>query len=355
LREREKVPKRNIRILVVDDSIFIQKLLVAILESDPELAVVGVAKNGRQAVEMVATLNPDLVTMDIRMPVMDGFEATQTIMAENPKPILVISSSVSSRDMNVSFNAIKAGALDIIEKPQGSLRSDYREIGAEIVKRVKMLSEIKVFRHLSPRLTREVPLPEKEGGEEVGRQAVAIGASTGGPSAIHQVLRAAPEDLAASMFVTQHISEGFGEGYVEWLRRNIKLKIKMAEEGDSVSPGTVYFSPDRGLLELQGKNRIAVRRPSGGVGRMNIDAMISSVAEAYRHRAIGVLLTGMGNDGVAGLRRIKENGGTTIVQDEKTSIIFGMPRAAIEEGVADQVLPLDEILPAVMRLLIGQR
>jgi two-component system chemotaxis response regulator CheB len=349
------VPKRKIRILVVDDSIFIQKLLVAILESDPELAVVGVAKNGRQAVEMVASLNPDLVTMDIRMPVMDGFEATQTIMAENPKPILVISSSVSSRDMNVSFNAIKAGALDIIEKPQGSLRSDYREVGAEIIRRVKMLSEIKVFRHLSARLTRGVSLPEKKDGEEPGRQAVAIGASTGGPSAIHQILQAAPEELAVAVFVTQHISEGFGEGYVEWLRRNTKLKIKMAEEGDHVTPGTVYFSPDRGLLELQGRNRIAIRRPSGGEGRMNINAMISSVAEAYRHRAIGVLLTGMGNDGVAGLRRIKENGGTTIVQDEKTSIIFGMPRAAIEEGLADQVLPLDEILPAVMRLIAGQR
>jgi two-component system chemotaxis response regulator CheB len=350
-----KVPKRKIRILVVDDSIFIQKLLVAIFESDPELAVVGVAKNGRQAVEMVGTLNPDLVTMDIRMPVMDGFEATQTIMAENPKPILVISSSVSSQDMNVSFNAIKAGALDIIEKPQGSLRADYREVGAEIIRRVKMLSEIKVFRHLSPHLTRDVRLPEKKAAEEPGRQAVAIGASTGGPSAIHQILQAAPETLGVSMFVTQHISEGFGEGYVEWLRRNTKLKIKMAEEGDYVSPGMVYFSPDRGLLELQGRNRIAIRKPTGGAGRMNIDAMISSVAEAYRSRAIGVLLTGMGNDGVAGLRRIKENGGKTIVQDEKTSVIFGMPRAAIEEGVADQVLPLDEILPAVMRLLAGQR
>jgi two-component system chemotaxis response regulator CheB len=349
------VPKKKIRILVVDDSIFIQKLLVAILESDPELAVVGVAKNGREAVEMVGSLNPDLVTMDIRMPVMDGFEATQTIMAENPKPILVISSSVSSRDMNVSFNAIKAGALDIIEKPQGSLRSDYREVGAEIIRRVKMLSEIKVFRHISPRLTRDVPWPEEKGGGEPGRQAVAIGASTGGPSAIHQILQAAPEALAVSVFVTQHISEGFGEGYVEWLRRNTKLKIKMAEEGDHVMPGTVYFSPDRGLLELLGRNRIAIRRPRDGEGRMNINAMISSVAEAYRHRAIGVLLTGMGNDGVKGLRRIKENGGTTIVQDEKTSIIFGMPRAAIEEGVADQVLPLDEILPAVMRILAGQR
>ena len=342
---------KRITVVIAEDSIFTQKLLVRILESDPDIEVVGVAKNGREAVEMVRDLKPDIVTMDIRMPVMDGFQATQRIMTETPTPILVISSSVSSDDLKISFNAIQAGALEIIEKPQGSLQSDYREIGSDIIRRVKMISEIKVFRHLSPRLREPTSSPVEKRGGGPGERVVAIGASTGGPSALHTIMREVPDDFPAAIFVTQHISEGFGDGCVEWLNRTASLKVKVAEDQEPIEKGVVYFAPDRGLLEIQGRRRIRIRRAATSEERLNIDCMMKSLALNFGARMVGILLTGMGSDGVLGLRSIKERGGRTIVQNEETSIVFGMPRAAIEAGVADQVLPLDEILPAAMKLL----
>lgn len=348
----EKMSKNGkIRAVVAEDSIFTQRLLVKILESDPGIEVVGVARNGREAVELVRQLKPSIVTMDIRMPVMDGFQATQIIMTECPTPILVISSSVSGDDLKISFNAIQAGALDIVEKPRGSLQSDYQEIGAEIIKRVKLISDIRVFRHLSPRLRRHVTWPEEEPKGGFSQKVVAIGASTGGPSALSRLLGMMPEKFPTSVFVTQHISEGFGRGCVEWLAKKSALKVKVAEEGEGVAPGVVYFSPDRALLELISRRRIHLRGPSSTEERLNIDAMMKSVASVFGDRAIGVLLTGMGSDGVEGLKKIKEAGGSTIVQDEESSIVFGMPKAAIEAGVADRVLPLDDIVQGVMDLL----
>jgi two-component system chemotaxis response regulator CheB len=342
---------RPIRVLVAEDSLFARSVLVKILESDPRIKVIGVARNGKEAVEMVATLRPDVVTMDIRMPVMDGFQATQSIMAENPTPILVISASVASEDLKISFNAIQAGALDIIEKPRGNLSSGYEKLGREIVRRVKMVAEIKVFRHLSGRLQRPLSweAPASPGGK--AEFAVAIGASTGGPSALLAILQAVPAGFPAPVLITQHISEGFGRGCAEWLDRNSALEVKVAEEGDRLRAGVAYFAPDRGLLELRGKWDVAIRPQKVRQGRQPIDAMIGSVAEAWREKAVGVVLTGMGNDGTEGLRRVKALGGRTVAQDEKSSVVFGMPRAAIEAGVADQVLPLDEIASGILRLV----
>ena len=342
---------RKLRVVIAEDSIFTQKLLVKILESDPDIEVVGIAKNGAEAVDLVRKVRPDIVTMDIRMPVMNGFQATERIMSETPTPILVISSSVSGDDLKISFNAIQAGALEIMEKPQGSLQSDYQQIGSEIIRRVKMISEIKVFRHISPKLRSEVGLPGSAGGDAEEGWVVALGASTGGPSALHQIFRDVKEDFPAVVFVTQHISEGFGEGCVEWLDRSSALEMKVARNQEVVQKGTVYFAPDRGVMEAVGKRRVGVRDAKYKEERLNIDCMMKSVAAAYGDRVVGVLLTGMGNDGVEGLRSIKKMGGRTIVQNEETSIVFGMPRAAIEAGVADEVLPLDEIIPAVMKML----
>jgi two-component system chemotaxis response regulator CheB len=345
------VKNKKISVVIADDSIFTQKLLVRILQSDPDIEVVGVAKNGREAVEMVRNLKPDIVTMDIRMPVMDGFQATQRIMTETPTPILVISSSVSSDDLKISFNAIQAGALEIIEKPRGGLQSGYREIGADIIRRVKMIAEIKVFRHFSPRLREAASWPMEKKGGGPGEWVVAVGASTGGPSALHTLLREVPADFPAAMFVTQHISEGFGAGCVEWLDRSASLKVKVAEDQEQIEKGVVYFAPDRGLLEVHGRRRIGIRRAVTSEERLNIDCMMKSLAMNFGSKTVGILLTGMGSDGVQGLRSIKEMGGRSIVQNEETSIVFGMPRAAIEAGVVDQVLPLEEVLPAAMKLL----
>ena len=343
---------RPIRVLVAEDSLFARSVLVKILESDPALKVVGIARNGQEAVERVRELRPDVVTMDIRMPVMDGFEATQAIMAECPTPILVISASVGSDDLKISFNAIQAGALDIIEKPRGNLQSGYERLGAQIVRRVHMVAEIRVFRHISPRLQRPIAWTPPAGTAlRSPEHAVAIGASTGGPSALLSILQAAPAGFPAPIFITQHISEGFGRGCAEWLARNSALEVKVAEDGERVRSGVVYFAPDCGLLELRGKWAISVRAQRARTERATIDIMIASVAEAWRERSIAVLLTGMGSDGVEGLRRVKELGGRTLAQDEKTSVVWGMPRAAAEAGVADQVLALDDIPRALLRLV----
>lgn len=322
-----------------------------ILESDPDIEVVGKARNGEEAVRLVKELKPDIVTMDIRMPVMDGFQATQVIMSECPTPILVISSSVSGNDLRISFNAIQAGALDIIEKPQGSLKSDFKAIGDDIIRRVKMISEIKVFRHLSTRLTERTVAPGPQSPKRDNLDAVAIGASTGGPSALHRILMHAPAEFPATVFITQHISEGFGEGCVEWLGRNSALDVRVAQNGDTVRAGSVYFAPDRGVMEILPSKRINIRRPGTAEERLNINAMMNSVASVYGGRAIGVILTGMGSDGVEGLRSIKNAGGRTVVQNEKTSIVYGMPRAAVEAGAADMSLGIDEILPHLLKLL----
>jgi two-component system chemotaxis response regulator CheB len=344
--------QRTVRVLVAEDSLFARSVLVKLLESDPRISVVGVARNGQEAVDLVRELHPDVVTMDIRMPVMDGFQATQRIMAENPTPILVISASVGSEDLKISFNAIQAGALDIIEKPRGNLQSSYEKIGAEIVRRVLMVAEIRVFRHISPRLQRPISwTPPAGAGKQAPDYAVAIGASTGGPSALLSILQAAPPGFPAPVFITQHISEGFGRGCAEWLARNSALEVKVAEDGEAVRAGVVYFAPDRGLLELRGKWLVSVRPQRARTERATIDTMIVSVAEAWRERTIGVLLTGMGSDGVDGLRRVKLHGGRTVAQDEKTSVVWGMPRAAAEAGVADQIVALEDIPQALLRLV----
>lgn len=343
---------KAIRVLVAEDSLFARSVLVRILESDPMIEVVGVARNGQEAVELVRALRPDVVTMDIRMPVMDGFQATQLIMAENPTPILVISASVGSEDLKISFNAIQAGALDIIEKPRGNLQSGYEKLGAQIVRRVRLVSEISVFRHLKPRLQRPIAWTPPPGAGKGGFEcAVAIGASTGGPSALLSIMQALPAGFPAPVFITQHISDGFGRGCAEWLARNSALEVKVAEDREQVRAGVVYFCPDRGLLGVRGQGTVSVRPQSAQTERAAIDTMIASVAEAWRERTIAVLLTGMGSDGVEGLRRVKQHGGRTVAQDEKTSVVWGMPRAAAEAGVADQMLALEEIPRALLRLV----
>ncbi len=338
-----------IKVLIAEDSIFIQKILVKIIESDPSLQVVGVAKNGEMAVDMVRNLRPDIITMDIRMPVMDGFQATRIIMAENPTPILVVSSSVKDEDLKISFNAIQAGALDIMEKPRGHLSGDYLELGQEIIRRIKLISEIKVFRHISPRHQADLDLPGKLM-EKTRAKAVAIGASTGGPSAVFHVITSLAEDFPAPLFVTIHISEGFGRGCADWLKRNAKLDVRIPEDGEHIQPGTVYFSPDDRRMMLVSRNFIAV---TGSLSNHSqpIDEMMSSFAEVYGPNGVGVLLTGMGDDGARGMQQIKQAGGRTIAQDEETSVVFGMPKEAIALGVVDKVLPLDKISRQILTFL----
>ncbi|MEW6324267.1 MAG: chemotaxis response regulator protein-glutamate methylesterase [Nitrospirota bacterium] len=339
-------PDRVIRVLVVEDSATTSRLLETFLNSDPQIAVVGVARNGRDATELVQKLRPDLVTMDINLPVMDGFEATKWIMAFQPTPILILSTRVYQGGRDNVFQAIAYGALDVVEKVPFVPGGDGAK---ELIEKVKRLSRVRVIRHPLAKLEQQ-RLELQIDAPPAGRRLVAIGASTGGPVAIFDVLRRLPAHFPASVAVVLHIAKGFTEGFVEWVRADCALRVQLARHGESLESGVVYVAPDDrhlrvvkpGLIHLSDDPPVQGHRPS-------VTALFESAADSYGSAAIGVLLTGMGRDGARGMQAIKERGGRTIAQDEQSSIIFGMPRAAIELGAVDRVLPLPDVAETLIR------
>ncbi len=333
-----------IRVLVAEDSSTTRELLVALLRADPEVQVVGEAKNGAEAVEMARRLKPDVITMDIQMPVMDGFEATRRIMIEAPTPIVIVSSSFRARDVEVSMHALRAGALSVLAKPGGISSPEFEASARQFLQSVKAMSQVKVVRRWSDRMKGERPsAPRLAGGPARGR-IVAVAASTGGPAALHQILTSMPGDFCAPILVVQHISAGFVDGLARWLNDVAQLKVKVAENGETLSPSTVYLAPDdrhlgvssQGIIQLSGTPPIGGFRPSGSF-------LFESVARVYGGATVGVVLTGMGEDGVQGLQAIRDVGGTVIAQDENSSVVFGMPGAAIAAGCVDWILPLSAV------------
>ncbi len=345
------------RVLVVDDSPLARSIITAILKSSEGIEIVGEAENGQEAVEMVPQLKPDIITMDIIMPIMDGLEAIQYIMASHPTPILVVT---SNREAGVAFQAISSGALEVMLKPDLSLGPEQWD---GFVERVKLLSRVKVITHMRGRKALEAqkikPIeisPSVPETRPVPRRGwlVAIGSSTGGPGALSNVLGPLPKDLSVGFVIVQHIAEGFVGGLVEWLDTVTELKVKEASTGQAIFPGEAYVAPTghHMVVTRDGKIELNDDPPVGGQ-RPSVDVLFESVCKCYGPRSVGVLLTGMGRDGAQGLKKIRQAGGKTIAQDEKTSAVFGMPRAAIELGGADMVLPLPAIAEEIVRLLSG--
>lgn len=345
--------RRKIRVLVVDDSPVARAVLRSILESDDQIDVVGLARNGWDAVQMAAQLHPDVITMDVRMPKMDGYEATQQIMAYHPTPILIVTASLAKQDVDFSFRMLEAGALDIFEKPAGDDPTALRARAHSLIERVRLLSRVRVITHLRGRRKPGPPPPlppidvepapvPTEGPEQI----VVIGASTGGPRALQQVLKQLPGDLPAPILIIQHIARGFAQGLVEWLAGETDLRVALARDGEGLAPGRAYVAPENCQIVPQ-RRRIRLIEVPGDAPISSVDATMQKAAEVFGEHTTGVLLTGMGNDGAQGLLAIRQAGGTTIVQDRATSTIFGMPRAAIERGAAQQTLPVEEIAPAI--------
>ena len=331
----------EVRVLVVDDSAVTREILTALLNADPEIRVVGQASSGAEAVEMTATLRPDLVMMDLLMPVMDGMEATRRIMARHPTPVLFLSSFFDKDGEYSRADAIAAGALDVVEKP--ALMPDWRwqSSAAKLVEKVKSLSKIPVIAHIHGArklLAKDEAQFEKFSGPAA--DIVVIGASSGGPRVIEALLSSLPSTFALGMMVVQHMTDGFTTSMLRWLQERCPLQVKIAEEGDAIVPRRVLFSPETLHLVagIGGRVHLSNSAPVNG-HRPSVDVAFSSVAKVYGSRCAGVLLTGMGCDGAAGLLAIREAGGVTIAQDEESSPIFGMPRAAIEMKAAQQVLP----------------
>ena len=341
-------------VLIVDDSPTLRHLIRAILTTDPELNVIGEARNGEEAVTMVARLHPDVVTMDIQMPHMDGYEAIRRIMSENPVPIVVLTSTESDIRLGATYKGVESGALMVVGKPRGLPGDDPEAV--ELINVVKAMADVKVIR----RKWKVQKRPESAGRGHAVRQAtlsppyriVAVGTSTGGPPALRTVLGELPATFRAPVVVVQHISNGFTDGLARWLNDTISLRVKLAEEGEPLLAGTAYIAPDGVHLQVTGQGKVTLLKDSPMDGhRPSVTALFNSVAKQYGPRAVGVLMTGMGRDGANGLYAMKQEGAFTIAQDEASSIVFGMPKEAINMGAAGEVLALQKIAQKIKELI----
>jgi len=338
----------RIRVLVVDDSLLAREMIITILSSTKDIEIVGQAKDGSDGIEMTKALKPDLVTMDIHMPHMNGLEAIEKIMAYSPTPILVVTASAIKEDMDLTFEALRAGALDVVEKPAPENWED-PSIGKDLIERVRLLSKIEVIPHLKG-MKGASHLYSNVSTKGAKFKVIGIAASTGGPSALLEILKPLPRDFPGGITIVQHITDGFTQGLAEWLDRESKIKVKKAEEGDRLSEGTALIAPDRChmLVSEEGSIKLSKDAPVSG-HRPSADVLFPSIASIFKDKAIGVILTGMGKDGAKGMKAIKENGGVTISQSEETCVVFGLPKAAIDMKAVDRILPIDRISSEIIK------
>lgn len=346
-----------IRVLVAEDSKTLQELLVWTLNADPQITVVGVASDGRQAVAMTRELKPDVITMDVNMPLMNGFEATRQIMSEQPTPIIIVTGSIDVREVSAAMTALQAGALALLEKPVTADRDEFGQGARQLIRQVKAMAGMKLVRQRpnghAPQLAEALltRLPELDEPFSV----VAIAASTGGPAALSKVFGQLPVDFPLPLLVVQHIAPGFIEGFAQWLDSQVAIHVKLAVDGERLQPGTVYLSPEDRHLGVAGKQRIALASTPPIAGfRPSASHLFESVARAFGSRTLGVVMTGMGSDGLDGARTLHAAGGTLFVQDESSSVVYGMPRVIHEAGLASLTLPLSQIAPAMIRLVMKQ-
>jgi two-component system, chemotaxis family, protein-glutamate methylesterase/glutaminase len=332
---------RPIRVLVADDSELFRDLLARVIAAEPGFEVVAVAPDGNAAATLARNLKPDVITMDLNMPDADGFSGIARIMAETPTPILVLT---ANREEAVGFRALSLGALDLLEKPQA--QTDLDDYGRLLRSRLRLLAGVKVIRHVRGLRERVQAAPRSAARAEL----VAIGASLGGPRALAALLRGLAPVFPVPIAVVQHIADGFTEGLAAWLASETHLDVHEARDGESLVPGHVVLAPTgRHLVVGDGFVRLS-DAPPVDTFKPSVTPLLLSAARAYGPRVCGVILTGMGRDGAEGLKAIKDAGGPTLAQDEATSAVFGMPRAAIELGAVDRVLPLEDI-PRVLREL----
>jgi two-component system chemotaxis response regulator CheB len=301
-------------------------------------------------VQQTLKLDPDLVTMDIHMPGIDGFEATRQIMAQAPKPIVIISASVDPGEVKLSFQALAAGALAIVAKPSGPGSPTFKAEADEIIRIVKLMAEVKVVGRRGFSRLPKAPVVKISTAQPV--ELIAIGASTGGPAALWTILNGLPADLPVPILIVQHIAEGFDRGLADWLAGSTKLKVDLAQHGQPLSAGQVLIGPRGKHIGVSETRRIVLDQLTDPIGGFQPSAtyLFQSVAKVYGGRALGVILTGMGNDGAQGLAALHKAGGRVIAQDKASSIVFGMPEAAVALGAVDQTLPLKEIAGVLGKL-----
>lgn len=351
---------KKIRVLVVEDSLTIRKRMLEVLAADPEIEIVGEADDGKIGIEMCQQLRPDVVTMDMILPLVNGLEATEFIMAYCPTPILIVSASTNRGDLFKTYDALAAGALEALDKPKVNELDDVWE--KKLVTTVKLISRIKVITHPRARLVhmRQAPTSStlmKKTSQALQfskrLRAVAIGVSTGGPAALIEILCGLPRGFSPPILLVIHVGKLFTPVFAEWLDKQSSVRVSYAVDGEPLPPygeGRVLMAPpDKHLVLFQSKLRLT-QSPERHSCRPSVDVLFESFAQELGAEGAGCLLTGMGKDGAAGLLAIRRAGGRTIAQDEATSVVFGMPREAIMLGAAEQVLALDQIAPRLGEL-----
>lgn len=347
----------DIRILLVEDSPTVRRYLASLIEETPGMTVIGEAHDGAQALDMVAQLHPDVVSMDIQMPGVDGLEATRRIMSKHPTPVVVVSGMID-RDVQMSLDALDAGALAVVSKPPDRRNPAFANRRRELITTLRAMSAVRVISR------RHYPAPPHHDGAVSAAQSkplarrpriLAVGASTGGPSTLQRVLAQFSPDFALPIVVAQHMGDDFLAGLVRWLDAATPLPVQLAQAGRLIEPGHVYVASGNAHLTVQHDGQKAfvryVTTPHGSRYTPSVDVLFESVVKSFGSQAIGLLLTGMGDDGAEGLLALRKAGAATIVQDEATSTVFGMPRAAILHGAAEYIEPLEQIAPRIQQLL----
>jgi len=343
-----------IKVLIVEDSQVIRELLTFILSSDPAIQVIGTARDGREAVRAVREKRPDVVTMDIIMPNMDGYEATRIIMETTPTPIVIVSASWDPKEVQKTFRAMEVGALAAVRKPVGVAHPDYKDQAKELIQMVKLMSEVKVIRRQS-RIKHGKGIPAGLAVNDLipsttDVKVVAIGASTGGPPVIETILSRLSKESRAPLLIVQHIAPGFVQGFADWLANSCRFPVGIATQHEFPLPGHAYIAPDDVHMGVDASGRIVFEgsEPENGL-RPAVSYLFRSVAEVFGKNIVGVLLTGMGKDGAYELKMMKEKGAITIAQDKESCVVYGMPGEAVNLNAATYVLSP----PKIAELLAG--
>ena len=352
-----------VRVLIAEDSLTVREYLRYSIDSRPDMQVVAVARDGEEAVRMVQMHHPDVVSMDIHMPVMDGLKATERIMAEYPVPIVIVTSSWYS-DRDNLFRAMRAGALTLLKKPPGPGHPDSAGLMAKVIDTLKVMSEVKVVRRFhkpagSPIHEAAHPKGPVAYSPPQGVKMVAIGSSTGGPPVLKTIFQLLSSDFPLPILAVQHITAGFLEGMVDWLNKECPLSVRIPRDGEWVQAGNVYFAPDNHHMGIREGGLIFLNTdpPESGL-RPSVSSLFRSAARSYGSRAVGVLLTGMGKDGAQELKEMKDAGAVTLVQDKESCAVFGMPGEAVKIGGASHILAPEEIaawLNALAETINGKR
>lgn len=331
-----------IKILIVDDSIVVQEFLAYLFSSDPDIKIVGVAGSGSEAIELVRVKKPDVITMDIHMPGMDGYETTRIIMETVPTPIVIVSGSSNPKEMINTYRSLEAGALAFVHRPPGLENPKFPTFSKELIQTVKLMSDVKVVKFLPQSRKEQINhyrLGKTFENQIRSVQAIAIGASMGGPIVLQKILSRLPKDLPVPVLIVQHIATGFVKGFQEWLSLTSGIELKIAENGELLSAGVGYIAPDDFHMGVSPGRKISLSNqpPENGL-KPSVNCLFRSVSQAFGPCALGVLLTGMGKDGATELKAMKDKGALTIVQNQESSVIFGMPGEALRIGAAEHAL-----------------